>query len=609
MSKRASADLYEHITDLLTLTTPPLDPPGFRTREDPAKPWFSARAIDRLAVPRPRALLAAILVARLICVGLVVGGLSAVGDAPEVRIGAVTAVLAALGGAAWLGLRLRRRGEALSPTALFVQATIDVLLVTALVAVTTFRPNVSVPGAIGVEGVGRGGPTQVAALYVALVTAYALLLPVGRGLLAVAMATSCYIAVTLLLASDAAGTPGPEYWTQVGVIAFIGSLIAVLGNRLGSAAMEQRALEAALKQVRLEADEILATIQSGVITVDGEGRLGYINPRGLRILGASVSTFVQGEPILETLRSKSRELHDAIARGIRDRTRIARGEAAVRRDDGSLFPVGLSTTTFQRPGSEHPSVTAIFTDISELKRLQELRLRAERLEAVAALSASLAHEIRNPLAAIRSAVEQLARSVGDDEDDQTLARLVMRESERLNRLLNEFLDFARVRAANFTSLALLDLVRDAARVVGELPAAHGVTIVVEGEPMEIEADEDLLHRIATNLILNAAQALDGPGTITVSVGESLRGEGSSGGVERRVKLVIRDDGPGIPESIRERLFEPFVTGRQGGSGLGLAIVQRAVSAHRGIILLDSTPNTGTTFSIFLPATWNREDAA
>lgn len=608
MSQRASAGPNEHITDLLTHTTPPFDRPGPRTGEHPAKPWFSARAIDRLAVPRPRALLSAILVARLICVGLVVGGLAAVGDAPEVRLGAMTAVLAALGAAAWLALRLRRSRDPLSPVALFIQATVDILLVTALVAVTTFRP-VADAGAIGIDGFSRGRPTQVAALYVALVTAYALLLPVGRGLLAVAMATSCYVAVTLLRATDAAGTPEPEFWTQVGVIAFIGILIAVLGNRLGSAAMEQRALEAALKQVRLEADEILATIQSGVITVDGEGRLGYINPRGLRILGAAASTFVQGEPILETLRSKSRELHDAIARGIRDRTRIARGEAAVRRDDGSLFPVGLSTTTFQRPGSEHPSVTAIFTDISELKRLQELRLRAERLEAVAALSASLAHEIRNPLAAIRSAVEQLARSVGEDEDDQTLARLVMRESERLNRLLNEFLDFARVRAANFTTLALLDLVRDAARVVGELPAARGVTIVVEGKPIEIEADEDLLHRITTNLILNAAQALDGPGTITVSVGESRQGEASSGGVDRRVKLVIRDDGPGIPESIRERLFEPFVTGRQGGSGLGLAIVQRAVSAHRGIILVDSAPNTGTTFSIFLPATWNREDAA
>jgi len=302
-------------------------------------------------------------------------------------------------------------------------------------------------------------------------------------------------------------------------------------------------------------------------------------------------------------------LHDAIARGISGGGRVARAEAQVRRDDGSLFPVGLSTTSFSRPGKTSRVVTAIFTDISDLKRLQEFRLRAERLEAVAALSASLAHEIRNPLAAIRSAVEQLARSVGPDEDEQTLARLVLRESERLNRLLNEFLDFSRVRASKFERLDLADLVRDAARIVGEHPAAKGVEISVTGGPVELDADIDLLNRLVSNLLLNAVQALDGRGRVDVSVGMARPGEGPGGAVERPVKLVVRDNGPGIPDAVRERLFEPFVTGRQGGTGLGLAIVQRAVSAHRGVILVDTVLRAGTTFSIFLPATWNREDSA
>jgi len=452
-----------------------------------------------------------------------------------------------------------------------------------------------------------GATTSLAALYVVLVTLYALLLPVGRGLLTVALATSCYVVVTLAISGVTRTRPDPGFWIQVAVIAFVGLLIALLGNRLGSAAGEQRALQAALIQVRLEADEILSTIQSGVITVDGEGRLGYINPRARRILGNQGAGFVAGEPVLEVLRSRSRELHDAIVRGIRSQTRVSRAEASVRRADGTLFPVGLSTTTFLRPGSEHPSVTAIFTDISDLKRLQEFRLRAERLEAVAALSASLAHEIRNPLAAIRSAVEQLARSVGEDEDDQVLARLVVRESERLNRLLSEFLDFSRVRANRFEVLDLMVLVCDAVRVVGEHPDSKGVTIVVEGEPIDVEADEDLLHRTVMNLMLNAVQALAGRGTLTVTVGRARPGEAPAGLVERPVKLVIHDDGPGIPEAVRERLFEPFVTGRQGGTGLGLAIVQRAVAAHRAIILVDTGASAGTTFSIFLPATWDRED--
>jgi two-component system, NtrC family, sensor histidine kinase PilS len=206
-------------------------------------------------------------------------------------------------------------------------------------------------------------------------------------------------------------------------------------------------------------------------------------------------------------------------------------------------------------------------------------------------------------------VEQLARSVGQDEDDQTLARLVMRESERLNRLLSEFLDFSRVRATKFERLDLTALVRDAVRIVCENPAAHRIQITVVGEPVTLDADSDLLHRLVSNLLLNAVQALDGRGQIDITVGLADSGEGPGGSVERPVKLVVRDNGPGIPDIVRERLFEPFVSGRQGGTGLGLAIVQRAVAAHRGVILVDTVQDSGTTFSIFLPATWDREDRA
>jgi len=427
---------------------------------------------------------------------------------------------------------------------------------------------------------------------------------VGRGLIAVAFAVVCYVVVTL---RSVEATPGADFWTQLGVIAFVGGLIAVLGNRLATASRAQRALADALAQARLEADEILATIQSGVITIDGEGRLAYINPRARRILGGE--GFTAGEPVMETLRTRSRDLHDALDRGIRHGARLQRGEASVRRSDGSLFPVGVSTTTFYRPGGGPPSVTAIFTDISDLKRLQEFRLRAERLEAVAALSASLAHEIRNPLAAIRSAVEQLAARVSDDDDDTVLADLVMRESERLNRLLSEFLDFSRVRVTRFERLDLLEVLEEAGRFVAEHPAARGVQVQVEGQSLELEADRDLLHRIASNLMLNAAQVLDGRGTVRAEVGYARPGEAPVGPVERRIKISIRDDGPGIPEAVLERLFEPFVVGRPGGTGLGLAIVQRAVAAHRGIILVDTARGTGTTFSIFLPAGGDREDTA
>jgi two-component system sensor histidine kinase PilS (NtrC family) len=276
-------------------------------------------------------------------------------------------------------------------------------------------------------------------------------------------------------------------------------------------------------------------------------------------------------------------------------------------------PIGLSTTTFQTAADGESSVTAIFTDISEMQQLQELHVRAERLEAVAALSASLAHEIRNPLASIRSSVEQLARSAGGGSDDKVLAALVVRESDRLSRLLNEFLDFSRVRATNLEPVDLMAVVRDAAQMVREHPdTGPGVEIVVQGEPLKVEADEDLLHRIVTNLILNAAQAMNGAGRIEAIVDEPDPAELPRGAdFDRPVRLRVRDNGPGIDPELQPRLFQPFVSGRPGGggSGLGLAIVQRAVAAHRGLVFLESELGEGTVFTILLHAQWQRGDQA
>jgi len=230
---------------------------------------------------------------------------------------------------------------------------------------------------------------------------------------------------------------------------------------------------------------------------------------------------------------------------------------------------------------------------------------------VAALSASLAHEIRNPLASIRSSVEQLAHSARDDPDDRVLADLIVRESDRLSRLLGEFLDFARVRASHFVTVDLAAVVREAAQLVREHPdTGPGVEIVVVGDAIELDADEDLLHRIVTNLILNAAQAMNGAGRIEALVDRPLPAELPQGGdFEHPVRLRVRDDGPGIDAELQQRLFQPFVTGRPGGSGLGLAIVERAVAAHRGLVMVDSAPQKGTTFTILLHGKWPTEDGA
>jgi two-component system sensor histidine kinase PilS (NtrC family) len=235
--------------------------------------------------------------------------------------------------------------------------------------------------------------------------------------------------------------------------------------------------------------------------------------------------------------------------------------------------------------------------------METLRLRAERLEGVAELSASLAHEIKNPLASIRSAVEQLARSPFTGKDEQTLARLVMRESDRLSRLLSEFLDFARVRVARVEPIDLGLLGESAVRLAGATPnRPDGVSVTCDADPAEyvVDGDEDLLHRAVFNLLLNAIQASPQGGVVHLAVGPALPEHmGGTRYDHGAVMLSVTDCGSGIPVEIRDRLFDPFFTTKPGGSGLGLAVVHRAIDAHRGHVFVDSGP-TGTRFTVVLP---------
>jgi two-component system sensor histidine kinase PilS (NtrC family) len=126
----------------------------------------------------------------------------------------------------------------------------------------------------------------------------------------------------------------------------------------------------------------------------------------------------------------------------------------------------------------------------------------------------------------------------------------------------------------------------------------------------MDGDEDLLHRVVSNLVLNAVQAGAGGVHVWVRTDRPAPGEVPGGvNIETPVVLEVRDNGPGVPEDLRARLFEPFVSGRVGGSGLGLAIVQRAVDAHRGMMLMDSSAGAGTTFRIYFPAARRKEEAA
>jgi two-component system sensor histidine kinase PilS (NtrC family) len=544
----------------------------------------------RRSLPDQRTLLSWLFIGRLtLAVGSLMGAGLVWTERPQESFLVSVTVVVALLFTAYGFYIVHWRGRRAGKTFLLVQALVDLIIVTMVVHFA-------------------GQPTSAfPALYVLVVAAYALLMPPATGALTAILASALFLGDTLWTRSDA---PDAAFWAQMIVFNLVFAIVAVLGHRLREAGMEQETLATELQRVRLEADDILRNIRSGVLTVDGLGRLAFINPTAERLLDLEGEALI-GLPVLDQLKVRSAELWAATVAGIRSGRKISRGEGIVSHQGRRTFPIGLSTTTFRQEAQEAPSVTAIFTDISDLKEVQELQARAERLESVAALSASLAHEIRNPLASIRSSVEQLARSAHADEDERFLAALIVRESDRLSRLLSEFLDFARVRATQFVALDVHSIVTSVVRLIRAHPECRpDADIMIEGNRTMMEGDEDLLHRVIANLVLNAVQAARGPIRITVGVASVSAGEIPHGtNLEHAVRLQVRDNGPGIPEEIRDRLFDPFVSGRTGGSGLGLAIVQRAVEAHRGLVLVDSEPGTGTTFTIFLPAKVLAEDAA
>ena len=439
------------------------------------------------------------------------------------------------------------------PTFLYLQAIFDLVLVTAVVHVT------------------NGANSPFSALYILVIATASLLVPTGGGVFIAALGIVLYFAdVALLSGSPLSIEPG--VWLQLSVIAVVTLAVRSLSVRLRESGEGKDLLVAALEQTRHQAEDILRNIRSGVFTVDAQGKLLYANPTAEHLLGINLIVHT-GEPVLDVIGAVAPDLAHAVKRAAESKIRTVRGECVVC-TEVRRFPVGLTTTyTEQDETGAGRTATAIFQDISDQKTLDVLRLRAERLEGIAELSASLAHEIKNPLASIRSSVEQISRMPAVSDDQKTLTALVMRESDRLSRLLSEFLDFARVRVAKTESVNLARIARDAASLAAAHPdreASVKVTCVIpEGDDVQMEGDEDLLHRAVFNLALNAVQASPASTEVRVEVahgcfdplpaGIAFEGEA--------VSLRVSDSGPGIPAGIRDRMFDPFFTTKANGSGL------------------------------------------
>lgn len=491
--------------------------------------------------------------------------------------------LASLAMTAWSFWTTHIRDRDPSQNFLYAHVVFDVALVTAIVHITA----------------AQGADSPFVPAYILVISEGALLLPLPGGVLIGALASIAYFADVVWARP---GTLSAAITLQIGLLALIAVVTGWVGDRVRRTGLALGRVRSELKDLRLSTADILGNISTGVMTVDAEGNLRYLNPAGEALLGVSFEEW-GGSPVLGAVEAHAPGMGAVLRKGL-DHSKSTDRFKTVAHFGGRDRTLGGSTTIVELGEGEEPSVTAIFQDITDLERLAGLNRRNQRLEAVAELSASLAHEIKNPLASIRSAVEQITKPRILMEDRELLERLILAESDRLSRLLSEFLDFSAISLEVSVEVDLARSVDEAIAVVRQHPEAERGVRIETASPeglRRVPGDADLLHRLVFNLVLNAVQFSPPEGLVKVELEDCTGGRRPRGvPFDPAVRLSIEDSGPGIDPEEAERIFDPFYTTRTGGSGLGLAVVHRAVEAHRGVVFVDESSLGGARFVIYLP---------
>ncbi len=378
---------------------------------------------------------------------------------------------------------------------------------------------------------------------------------------------------------------------EIAISASASVLIALLAGslaaRLGAATVEIEQQQMDIAELRALNRDILASISSGLLTVGLHGRIIFFNQAAESITGLT-SIGVLGKTVETVFPAFAKIIEKSDTEASED----ARFEQSFDRPDGKTVFLGFSVSALRDSQGRDTGRIVIFQDLSTIRKLEAQVKRAERLAAVGELSAAIAHEIRNPLAAISGSVELLKDNDQISEENDMLMQIVIREVERLNTLITDFLAYCSPRTLNFGEYSLPVLVED----VLKLFKNRRCEAVCEVERIDTSdaahkarIDPEAFQQILWNLLNNAA---DAPSRI-------IRVEISNS--DKEWLLAVEDDGPGVDPSLAERIFEPFFTTKQNGTGLGLATIYRLIEEHGGSIALEA-PRTlkGARFEIRLP---------
>jgi two-component system sensor kinase FixL len=336
---------------------------------------------------------------------------------------------------------------------------------------------------------------------------------------------------------------------------------------------------------------IIDSAVDGIIVIDHRGAIEAFNRAAERLFGYPESD-VLGRNVTMLMPSPFRDEHDGymaryLETGERRIIGIGREVTALRRD-GTTFPVHLSVGEFFVGSERH--FTGILHDLSSRAALEERLREQTALARLGEMAAVIAHEVKNPLAAVRGAIEVIGTRLPPDSKETPVVKQILARLDALNDLLKDLLLFARPPQPKLGPVDLRSLLVTVGELLHQDPTFAGVRMEIVGDCSHIVADANLLQIVLQNLFINAAQAMSGGGNILVSL-ESKHGEAI---------VTVRDTGPGLSAEAREKLFRPFFTSKARGTGLGLSTAKRLIEAHNGTIAVESPPAGGATVTLRIP---------
>jgi len=348
-----------------------------------------------------------------------------------------------------------------------------------------------------------------------------------------------------------------------------------------------------LNEMKVYTSKLLETMDNAVISVDNKGNIKTFNRKSEEIFNKKKEE-VLNKDCQEVLNLKI--LGESIFKKCLLEKKNISQEIILEEKGLKKKILDLNTSFLADESGEITGVVAVIRDVTEIKDLNEEVARHKRLAALGKLSAGIAHEIRNPLSSIRGLAQFVYNSFSKTDERKEDLNAIIQEVDRLNKLVVQVLDFAKLQKPNLTHFSLNDLIGKITELFKLEIKDKQIKFSPELSPdiSKIQADEDQVRQILMNVIINAIQAIPKKGEIKIKTEKTLlKGEPA-------IKLIVEDSGIGIPEKDFTQIFDPFFSTKDEGSGLGLSIVYKLVEAHQGEIKVESKEGEGTKFVIFLP---------